>query len=218
LNKHIDNVMTDFLPLFPLQLVVFPGEKLNLHIFEPRYKQLIREVEQNGTTFGIPSYIDGKVMDVGTEIRLISVEKRYEDGQMDIRTEGIGLFRIIELYRVAPGKLYAGADISRLNIADGGNISKAEEILSLAKELFALLGIDKKLPGAGQFYAFDIAHHIGFSQQQEYTFLCLSDEERRQDFMLTHLRAMLPAAQQMQQLRERALMNGHFREIHPPSF
>ncbi len=95
-------MMTDFLPLFPLQLVVFPGEKLNLHIFEPRYKQLIREVEQNGTTFGIPSYIDGKVMDVGTEIRLISVEKRYEDGQMDIRTEGMGLFRIIELYRVAP--------------------------------------------------------------------------------------------------------------------
>ena len=63
--------MTDFLPLFPLKLVAFPGEELNLHIFEPRYKQLIRECEQNGTTFGIPTFLDNKVLDFGTEIELI---------------------------------------------------------------------------------------------------------------------------------------------------
>ena len=57
--------MTDFLPLFPLKLVAFPGEELNLHIFEPRYKQLIREFEQNGTTFGIPTFLDNKVLDFG---------------------------------------------------------------------------------------------------------------------------------------------------------
>ncbi|MEO1628994.1 MAG: LON peptidase substrate-binding domain-containing protein, partial [Bacteroidota bacterium] len=45
-------------PLFPLKLVVYPGEQLNLHIFEPRYKQLIRECEQNKVTFGIPAFIN----------------------------------------------------------------------------------------------------------------------------------------------------------------
>ena len=70
--------MHDFLPLFPLKLVVYPGEQLNLHIFEPRYKQLIREAEHNGTTFGIPAFIEENVMDIGTEIKLLSIEKRHE--------------------------------------------------------------------------------------------------------------------------------------------
>lgn len=210
--------MTDFLPLFPLQLVVFPGERLNLHIFEPRYRQLIREVQENGTTFGIPSYIGGRVMEIGTEIRLLSIEKQYSDGKMDIRTEGVGIFRILEMYRVAPGKLYAGADIDRIPVRDGGSPLRAEEILRLAGELFALLSVNRKLPVQEQFYTFDIAHHVGFSQEQEYRFLCLEDEENRQEFMLDHLRLMLPAAQQMQQLRERALLNGHFRHLDPPDF
>ena len=62
--------MIDFLPLFPLKLVAFPGEQLNLHIFEPRYKQLFRECEENQITFGIPAFIDNKIMDIGTELKL----------------------------------------------------------------------------------------------------------------------------------------------------
>ena len=210
--------MTDFLPLFPLQLVVFPGEHLNLHIFEPRYRQLIREAEENGTTFGIPAFLDGQIMETGTEIRLLKIEKRYEGGQMDVRTEGVGIFRIVDLYRVAPGKLYAGADIERIPVRDGGNRKAGEEILKMARELFALMAVERNLPVAEQFYTYDIAHHVGFTQEQEYDFLCLPDEESRQVFMLSHLKLMLPAARQMQQLRERALLNGHFRQLNPPNF
>ena len=56
------------LPLFPLQLVVFPNEKVNLHIFEPRYKKLIRRCDENSENFGIIPYIKGKIIDVGTEL------------------------------------------------------------------------------------------------------------------------------------------------------
>ena len=49
--------MARYLPLFPLRIVVFPGEKLNLHVFEPRYKQLVLECVAEEKTFGIPTYI-----------------------------------------------------------------------------------------------------------------------------------------------------------------
>ena len=208
--------MTDFLPLFPLPLVVFPGEQLNLHIFEPRYKQLVREAEQNGTTFGIPAFIDEQVMEVGTEIRLLSIEKQHDHRKKEMRTEGIQPFRILEFYRQAPNKLYAGADIRREENRDGGDPIVVVKILELAADLFELLNVNKKLPVPEQFYAFDIAHHVGFSLQQEYAFLCLPDETQRQAFMLEHLERMLPAAREMERLRERARMNGHFKNIIPP--
>ena len=113
--------MTTFLPIFPLQLVVYPREDLNLHIFEPRYKQLIKECEEEGKTFGLPAYIDGKVKEIGTELELVSIEKTYPKGEMDIKTRGVGLFKIIKRYRKAPGKLYGGADIERFDFTVEGD-------------------------------------------------------------------------------------------------
>ena len=88
--------MKDFLPLFPLKLVAFPGERLNLHIFEPRYKQLFRECHENQVTFGIPAFINNKIAEFGTELKLDKIEKSYEDGSLDVRTLGIGIFKSIK--------------------------------------------------------------------------------------------------------------------------
>ena len=85
-------VMSKFLPLFPLQLVVFPGEKLKLHIFEPRYKQLVGECRDEKMTFGLPAFFDGRVAEYGTEMRLLTIFKTYDDGRMDIMTEGVAAF------------------------------------------------------------------------------------------------------------------------------
>ncbi len=63
-----------FLPLFPLSLVVYPNEKLKLHVFEPRYLQLVNECKEQQNTFGIPTYSDGKVKEFGTEMRLVGIE------------------------------------------------------------------------------------------------------------------------------------------------
>ena len=62
--------MEQQLALFPLQLVVFPGESLNLHIFEPRYRQLIEDAEQQGITFGVPTVIKGALQPIATEVSL----------------------------------------------------------------------------------------------------------------------------------------------------
>ena len=209
--------MTDFLPLFPLKLVAFPGETLNLHIFEPRYRQLIRECHHNKTTFGIPPHIEGKVMTVGTELRLTELVKTYEDGKMDIRCHGIGRFKMTQMYKEAPGKLYAGADIERLPAEENGDLVLAQRIIEQLKDLFELLNVKKRLPeNPSNLFTYDWAHFVGFSLEQEYSFLCINDEMDRQMKMKEHLEVLIPSVIQMNKLRDRVKMNGHFRNEIPP--
>jgi Lon protease-like protein len=212
--------MKDFLPLFPLNLVAFPGERLNLHIFEPRYKQLFRECQENQITFGIPTYIDGKIMNLGTELRLEAIEKSYASGELDVKTFGIGIFRIDEFYSQAPNKLYAGADIERLTLnTEEKDPILNEKIYAFLKDLFGTLDIAmKKIPKDAQsFISYDIAHHVGFSVEQEYQLLSMETELERQSFIYNHLQNIVPVAKEMENLKERALLNGHFKKIIPPS-
>ncbi len=84
--------MTNFIPIFPLSIVVFPGENLNLHIFEPRYKQLINDCITNQKPFGIPTVLKENVAEMGTLVQIKEVTKVYDDGRMDIKTEGMAVF------------------------------------------------------------------------------------------------------------------------------
>ncbi len=212
--------MKDFLPLFPLNLVAFPGERLNLHVFEPRYKQLFRECQENQITFGIPTYIDGEVMNIGTELKLEKIDKTYDSGELDVKTIGIGIFRIDEYYSQAPDKLYAGADIERLTLnTEINDPILNEKIYDYIKDLFGTLSIaEKKIPKDAQsFISYDIAHHVGFSVNQEYDLLRMETETERQNFIYDHLQKIVPVAQEMENLKERALLNGHFKKIVPPN-
>ena len=67
-------------------MVVFPGEKVNLNIFESRYKQLINECLKEGKTFGIPFYNKDRLMPIMAEIELLEISKVYADGKLDVKT------------------------------------------------------------------------------------------------------------------------------------
>lgn len=209
--------MTTFLPLFPLGLVAFPGEDLNLHIFEPRYKQLIHECDAKGITFGMPAYIDEKMQLIGTELELVSIEKTYDSGEMDVKTKGKGLFKIIEFFKDIEDRLYSGAEVERLDFELKGDFLKYEKILQCIAELYKILNIKKPLPELdGAFNTYRIAHLVGFSIEQEYEMLTIVDEKRRQNFMLSHLEKLIPTAKEMEELRKKVQMNGHFKNILPP--
>lgn len=211
--------MARILPLFPLKLVVFPGEDLKLHIFEPRYKQLINECEDKGVTFGIPAFIDGKVQSTGTEIELVAVDQRYPNGEMDIRTKGVGLFKILTFFKKLENKLYAGGEIESLSFDRNADFTKNKEILRHLGELYGILQIKKPLPANNPgFHSFDIAHLVGFSLEQEYELLSIQKEQERQTYMLEHLERLLPVAREMEELRKKVQMNGHFKNILPPEF
>ena len=104
--------MTNFIPIFPLGIVVYPGEKLNLHIFEPRYRQLILECLESKKAFGIPTVIDDQMKEYGALVYLEEIVKTYENGEMDVVTRGGDVFRILEVIKEIPDKLYSGAIVS----------------------------------------------------------------------------------------------------------
>lgn len=208
--------MNDLLALFPLQLVAFPGENLNLHIFEPRYRQLIQECAETGMRFGIPAYLDKRLQDFGTLMELVSVEKTYADGKMDIRTKGIQVFRIDEFFEKAPDKRYAGGKVQYLEDNAAGDIILSDKIIKNLEELYLVMNIKKDIPAISEFNTFAMGHHVGFTIEQEYEMLQIRSEVGRQEFMLQHLEKLIPTVRQMEALRKRVQMNGHFKDLKPP--
>ena len=78
-------IMTNFVPIFPLGIVIYPAEVVNLHIFEPRYKQLIKDCRENGKSFGVPVVINKQLQEMGTLVNIVEIVSEYADGEMDIR-------------------------------------------------------------------------------------------------------------------------------------
>ncbi|SHK44670.1 LON peptidase substrate-binding domain-containing protein [Hymenobacter psychrotolerans] len=207
------------LALFPLNLVVFPGEKLNLHIFEPRYRQLVHDCLKEGITFGIPPYRHEAVSTLGTEMQLIGIEKTYDSGEMDIRTRAVGVVRIEEFYRQLPDKLYAGGLVEDLDDDNTQDALLRTRIMTYMEQLYDVLGLRKLLQELpAEYRVYDIAHHLGLSTEQEYQLLEAETEARRQEIVLDHLERILPVLLETERLKERVRLNGHFKNLTPPNF
>jgi Lon protease-like protein len=210
-----------YLPLFPLSLVVYPGEDLNLHIFEPRYRQLINECLAEEKTFGIPAFIDNKLPGYGTEVHITTLHKRYDDGRLDVKTRGIRVFRLGSFENPAPGRLYAGGEVEWIPTTEDEAVPKATfaSLRTKLARLYDLLQIetDYSLSEADSF-AYRIAHKVGLSIEQEYKILTISTETERQQFLIAHLDKVLPIVAEMERTKERVRMNGHFKNLDPLSF
>lgn len=85
------------LPLFPLQLVAFPGSVIPLHIYEPRYREMVGEAETFGTEFGIVLSRDGGIVNAGCAVVVESILERYPDGRFDVLTRGMRRFSILSV-------------------------------------------------------------------------------------------------------------------------
>ncbi len=211
--------MDKHFPLFPLSLVVFPQERLKLHIFEPRYKQLIHECLEEGITFGIPAVIEKKVSDIATEVKLLAVEKRYKGGELDIVTEGIRRVRIVKFLREAHAKPYPGGIVQILENYEDEDPASQQKIMDLMQQLHQALGIQKERDEAEKrIYSYSIAHNVGFNLEQEYELLQLDKESDRLNFILNHLEHILPVVLETERLKAKAKLNGHFKNVLPPDF
>ena len=95
--------MAEFLlPLFPLNIVLFPRTSLPLHIFEPRYKQMIADCLDNQWEFGMVLAHEGSLEDIGCTASIAEVTRKYDDGRMDILVRGQRRFEILILDREKP--------------------------------------------------------------------------------------------------------------------
>ena len=206
--------MTNFIPLFPLALVVFPGENLNLHIFEPRYKQLIQDCFENKKPFGIPAVLDGKVQEYGTLVEIVEITEAYENGEMDIKTKATLVFQILESIESLPEKLYHGAIVTYPATKYFGSVPMMQKIVEGVKKLHFYLAVKKdfKKPD-NELLSFDVAHHIGMSLREEYEILCLEIELHRQEFIKRHLKKILDVLEEVDKLKEKIILNGHFKNM-----
>lgn len=208
--------MADILPAFPLSLVAFPGEALNLHIFEPRYKQLIHECDKTGKTFTILPHYEGKNVKYATEMELVEIAHTYDDGKMDIRTKGVGLVKVIDFFDRHPNKLYPGIEVEKLDWDDESDLMMNTKILEQVGVLYKTMNISNvKILPPENFRTYQIAHKVGFSVDQELYFLSIKKEVDRQVYMYNHLTNLLPVVEEMETLRKRAQMNGHFKNVIP---
>ena len=205
------------LPMFPLSIVPFPDERVNLHIFEERYKQLTLDCHTENIRFGIIPFIKDMLMDYGVEMELEKIHKVHPNGEMDISSIGKRVFRVIDFYKVKKEKLYPGAMIEYADNIEDEDYAKRLLLWDLLQELFDVLKVRRNFnKKPSDISTFEIGHHVALPLEEEYKMLLLEKESERQDFLILHLKKIIPTLQQLEASKTKIQMNGHFRTLKPP--
>lgn len=206
------------LPLFPLNLVVFPQEELNLHIFEPRYRQLVNDCINQKSTFGIPVFLENKIQEIGVEVQITALVNRYPDGRMDIKTRGERIFRLKSFFNPMLGKMHAGGEVEFLETEEDSDMLQRLLFIEAVSQLYEILNVKAELKSDVPFLSYQYAHKIGLSLKQEYELLTLLAESERIDYLMEHLRKSIPIIREMERTKQVIRMNGHFKNLDPLKF
>lgn len=205
-----------YLPFFPLKLVAFPGEELNLHIFEPRYRQLISDAEKEGINFGVCTYLN-QMTGFGTEVKLEQIFKRYDDGRLDVKTRGVRAFRMLNFENPMAGKLYPGGEVEYLD--DDLSITQVQQLeyVFYLKEVLHLLNHPVEFdPFSVNSYSF--AHKVGLKLEEELELLQMESESLRIEFLIKHFKQLIPVIKSIESAKEKIKLNGHFKHLDPLNF
>ncbi len=198
------------LPLFPLDVVLLPGAPLPLHIFEPRYKEMIGECRANDAPFGVVRALQQGIAEIGCTAEIISVTKEYPDGKLDLVAEGRKRFEVLELNRE---RSFLQAEI--LPMPDESSSSAPEDrarAIQVHLEILSLAGAVQDLSATDQnalsFYlAGSLPLDLDFKQQ----LLGMRSESERIQAVAAYLENILPNLQRAARAREKAGGNGHAR-------
>lgn len=202
--------MEEKIALFPLKMVPFPDEEIHLHIFEPRYKDLVNDVLGLEKRFGIPPFINKKI-DFGTLMEIKEIVRTYDDGRMDIVTRGIRVFRIIDYKNPSTGKKYAEGFVEYLEDDLTEDPLMKNTFIEKVEEFFSLINVLGRVQIVDDIKSFDIIHKLGLPLEKEYEMLQMEREIERQEFIIDYLDETIPALQRAEKAKEIIRMNGHFR-------
>lgn len=196
------------IPLFPLDVVLFPGTPLPLHIFEPRYKEMIGECLAQQRAFGVVRAVEQGLAEVGCTAEIVSVVKEYPDGRMDLVTEGRKRF---ELLRVNQERTFLRGEI--LVIEDEPGTPSAEETARATKlhsELLGVAGAKQDLSAADpSILSFFLAGSLPLDLDFKQKLLALRSESERLALLIQYFETILPNIKRAARARETAGGNGH---------
>ena len=196
------------LPLFPLELVLLPGTPLPLHIFEPRYKEMIRECISAEAPFGVVRAFEEGIAEVGCTAEIISVTKQYPDGRMDLICEGRKRFEVIEVNR---DRSFLQAEV--LIVPDDPEAAVQEErvkAVQLHLEILSMAGAVQDLSAADQNQlSFYLAGSLPLDLDFKQKLLAMRSEAQRIQAVAAYLETILPQLKRAARARQTAGGNGH---------
>jgi ATP-dependent Lon protease len=198
------------IPLFPLEIVLFPGQATPLHIFEPRYRQMTRHCLDTQTPFGMVYSTGVALAQVGCTAMIVKVLKEYEDGRSDILTAGQNAFRLVATHNEKP---YLEADVEYLEEDFAGvDAAVSARLVQLCDQCHQLLyGEDAprfEIDG-GISLAYHVASELPVEASVRQSLLEIRSEGARQTRLVVHLAEWYPQLQQREHVRGKAAGNGH---------
>ncbi|MGO8984810.1 MAG: LON peptidase substrate-binding domain-containing protein [Terriglobales bacterium] len=185
--------MSSLLPLFPLELVLLPGMSLPLHIFEPRYREMIAECLEQKKPFGVVRASSDGVADIGCTAEILSVTKKYDDGRMDIVTRGVERFEVVE---VNQDRTFLRAEITVLQDDDEPDkpaVEMVTQAVRLHAEIAKLAGAEPSGPDEhAANLSFLLAGSLPLDLDFKQTLLSTPSEAKRLEAVVGYLEAILP--------------------------
>jgi len=198
------------IPLFPLNVVLLPGVELPLHIFEPRYRAMVKTCLEEKSEFGMLLSLPKGIAHVGCTAEILEVAKRYGDSRMDILTVGRAPFRVVELFTEDP--LLEGHVDYLDDRETPTNPCIRRELVELFEACHTLIFEDypKNLEGApAEQLSYLIAAVLPMDLLWKQQILELRSATDRQERLVAYLREWAPHLQKKEAMRQRAGGNGH---------
>ena len=201
--------MSTLLPLFPLDVVLLPGTPLPLHVFEPRYKEMIGECLERNEVFGVVRTKEGGVAEIGCTAEIMTVTKKYDDGRMDIVTVGRDRFEVLQ---VNQDRSFLQAEV--LYLRDEPGAASPEEIsqaMKLHTEIMTLAGAQPADASAidKQQLSFHLAGSLPLDLDFKQALLGMKSEPERLQAIISFFETLLPSMRRTVHVRRKAGGNGH---------
>ena len=198
------------IPLFPLDIVLFPGQAIPLHIFEPRYRQMTRHCIDTQSPFGIVQSSGVSLRQTGCSAMIIKVLKEYEDGRSDILAAGQNAFQLVRTHEDQP---YLEADVVYLEEdfvgIDSEVSSRLEKLCNQCHRILYGEDAPRFETEGGISLAYHVASELPIEVSIRQSLLEIRSESVRQEQLVAHLSEWYPQLQKREHVRGKASGNGH---------
>jgi hypothetical protein len=193
------------IPMFPLNLVLLPGETKTLHIFEERYKQLVADCLLNEAHFGIPFFHQNSISEYGVEVKISNIINEHPNGDMDIAIEAISVFKIIEYSQVLPPKLYGAAIIQyETKILE----KPSHELQELTKE-YLWIAQQKTIPvdAFDHTNVYGVARLLDLSSPEKYELLKAKTAVQKEQYLKPKIKLFIFLIRTENELKSKFVLN-----------
>lgn len=202
---------TERIPLFPLNIVLFPGQAAPLHIFERRYRAMTRHCIDTNSPFGIVFFQEGHLARTGCSALIVKILKEYEDGRSDILIAGQRAFHTIRTYEQQP---YVEADVEYLEEDfTGTDAAVSTRLDQLFNQCHRILFEQTNAPPFETEGSISLAYHVASELPVDVALrqdlLEMRSEAERQQRLVERLTQWYPQLQDRERARSKASGNGH---------